>query len=282
MSVQEAANPPHKVSRLEPRLLRQVTHASRDHRLLEPGDKVMVCVSGGKDSLVMLHLLRQLQHRVPFALDLVAVNLDQKQPGFPADVLPRYFEEHGYPYEIVEADTYSIVTGKIQPGATYCSLCSRLRRGILYTTARRLGCTKVALGHHRDDIIETVLLNLFFAGQLKAMPPRLRSDDGTNVVIRPLAYCLESDIAALAQELELPVLPCGLCGSQENLQRQRIKELLATLSADNDKIPGNIFAALGNVVPSHLLDPAVRLGAGLDPVTAEPLLGAEPPREQAQ
>jgi len=269
MSVEEAASTRRKPSRLEHKLLRKVTQASRQHRLLEPGDRVMVCVSGGKDSLVMLHLLRQVQRRVPFPLDLVAVNLDQKQPGFPADVLPRYFREHGYPYEIVEADTYSVVTGKLPPDATFCSLCSRLRRGILYTTARRLGCTKVALGHHRDDIIETLLLNLFFAGQLKAMPPRLRSDDGENVVIRPLALCDEADVAALARQLAMPVVPCGLCGSQANLQRQRIKRLLAELSAENPKVPGNIFAALGNLVPSHLLDPAVRAAVGLDPVTGE-------------
>jgi len=280
MPVEEAASPRHRLSRLERRLLLRVSQASRDHRLLEPDDRVMVCVSGGKDSLVMLHLLREVQRRVPFSLDLVAVNLDQKQPGFPADVLPRYFEQHGYTYEIVEADTYSVVTGKLPPGATYCSLCSRLRRGILYATARRLGCTKVALGHHRDDIIETLLLNLLFAGQLKAMPPRLRSDDGTNVVIRPLAYCVEADVAALAHELAMPVLPCGLCGSQDHLQRRRIKELLAGLSAENPKVPGNIFAALGNLVPSHLLDPVVRAAVGLDPVTGERVESRE--RAEAQ
>lgn len=258
-------------SRLERRLLRQVGRASKDFRLLEPGDRVMACVSGGKDSFTMLHLLRLEQARVPFDFDLIAVNLDQGQPGFPAHVLERWFRDHGYDYRMVARDTYSVVIDKIPAGKTYCSLCSRLRRGILYNLAEELGCTKVALGHHRDDIIETLVLNLFYAGQIKAMPPRLESDDGRNTVIRPLAYCDEADIAAYAEEQGFPVIPCDLCGSQDNLNRKRVKRLLAELQADNPKVKGNLFAALSNVRPSHLLDRRIREAVGLDPVTGAPL-----------
>jgi len=250
---------------LEKRLLRRVGKASDDFGLIEPNDHIMVCVSGGKDSYAMLHLLRELRRHTPFDFRLTAVNLDQKQPNFPADVLPRYFEQHGYDYKIVERDTYSVVIDKVPEGKTYCSLCSRLRRGILYTTATEIGATKIALGHHRDDIIETVLLNLFYSGQLKAMPPKLRSDDGKNVVIRPLAYCRVEELAELARLMEFPIIPCDLCGSQENLQRKKIRRLLTQLDAENPVVKGNIMAALGNVRPTHLLDKKLhaRLGLGV-------------------
>lgn len=241
-------------SRLENKLMRQMSRASKDFGLLEPGDRVMACISGGKDSYTMLHLLREISRKVPFPLEVVAVNLDQGQPGFPVETLRSWLEENEYDHRIVFQDTYSIVKEKVPEGKTTCSLCSRLRRGILYNVAQELGCTKIALGHHRDDVIETLMLNLLYSGQLKAMPPRLRSDDGRNVVIRPLVYCREEDIEAFSVEQAFPILPCDLCGSQENLKRKQVKRMLAALEAQNDKIKGNLFAALGNVRPSHLLD----------------------------
>ena len=247
-----------KTSRVEYRLLQQIGRASKEFDLIEPGDRVMVCVSGGKDSMAMLRLLQIIQRRAPFDFSMVAVNLDQKQPGFPADVLPAWFQSQGVEYRILEQDTYSIVMEKIPAGKTYCSLCSRLRRGILYNAAEEMGCTKIALGHHRDDIIETLLLNQFFSGQTKTMPPRLHSQDGRNVVIRPLAMCTEADLAAYAEEQNFPIIPCDLCGSQENLQRKKIKRLIADLAQENDKIPGNLFAATRNVIPSHMLDLELR------------------------
>jgi tRNA 2-thiocytidine biosynthesis protein TtcA len=251
------------MQRVEDRLLRQVARASSDFSLLEPGDRVMVAVSGGKDSHALLYLLRQIARRAPFEFSLVAVNVDQGHPGFPQTLLPEYFTREGYEFEIVREDTYSVVKEKVPVGKTTCSLCSRLRRGILYTTAVRLGCTKIALGHHRDDVIETLLLNLFFSGQTKAMPPRLRSDDGRNVVIRPLVYAAEADLAAFAEEKAFPIIPCDLCGSQEQLQRKRVKALLTTLEAENPNIRRNILAALGNVRPTHLLDHGLRARLGL-------------------
>ncbi len=252
-------------ARLERKLLRRMSRASQDFSMIEAGDRVMACVSGGKDSFVMLHLLRRLQRKVPFEFGLVAVNLDQKQPGFPAHILPQWLGDQGYDFRIVERDTYSVVIDKIPEGKTYCSLCSRLRRGILYDTAVELGATKIALGHHRDDIIETLLLNLFYSGQIKAMPPILKSDDGRNTVIRPLAYCAEEDLAELSDLLAFPVLPCGLCGSQDNAHRQKIKRLLGALHEDNPTVKGNLFAALGNVRATHLLDRGLwgRLGLEL-------------------
>jgi len=271
-------------ARLERRLHQLVTKASLDHRLIEPGDRIMACLSGGKDSYTMLHLLRKVQRKVPFDFSIIAVNLDQKQPNFPEHVLPEWLGANGYEFQIIEEDTYSIVKEKIPAGKTYCSLCSRLRRGILYGAADALGANKLALGHHRDDILETLLLNLFYSGQLKTMAPRLQADNGRHVVIRPLAYCSEEDIARFSEAMAFPIIPCDLCGSQDNLKRQRMKALISELHADNPKVRGNMLAALGNVVPSHLLDRDLlaRLSAtGLEPeVQARPEgwrgLGAQP------
>jgi tRNA 2-thiocytidine biosynthesis protein TtcA len=246
---------------LQRKLLGSIARASADYALIEPGDRVMVAVSGGKDSMSLLYLLRELIRRAPFPFSIIAVNLDQKQPGFPEHVLPEYFTREGFEYRIIEEDTYSIVKEKVPEGRTTCSLCSRLRRGILYNVAVELGATKIALGHHRDDAIETLLLNQFYSGQLKAMPARLHSDDGRNVVIRPLIYCAEAEIEEFARLKQFPIIPCNLCGSQENLKRQAIKELLTTLERDNPKLRGNLLASLKNVRASHLLDPALKSAA---------------------
>jgi tRNA 2-thiocytidine biosynthesis protein TtcA len=251
------------MNRLEKRLLDEVARASADFRLLEPGDRVMVAVSGGKDSHALLYLLRAIQRRAPFDFSIFALNVDQGHPGFPKEVLPRYFDAEGIEYRVVEEDTYSVVKAKIPEGKTYCSLCSRLRRGILYTVASEMRATKIALGHHRDDAIETLLLNLFYSGQLKAMPPRLRSDDGRHVVIRPLIYSAEADIAEFAREKDFPIVPCDLCGSQEKLQRKQVKRLVDELEARNPLVRKNLLSALGNVKPTHLLDTALRQKLGL-------------------
>jgi len=241
-------------NKLHKRLLRLTGQAIGDFGMIEDGDRVMVCLSGGKDSYGLLDLLLTLRSRAPISFDVVAVNLDQKQPGFPEHVLPDYLGKLGVPFHIENQDTYSIVTRVIPEGRTMCSLCSRLRRGILYRVADELGATKIALGHHRDDILETFFLNMFFGGKLKGMPPKLVSDDGRHIVIRPLAYVEERDLEAYAQWREFPIIPCNLCGSQENLKRREIKQLMREWEK---RFPGrvdNIFAALSRVTPSHLMD----------------------------
>ena len=250
-------------NKLQKRLRRFTGQAIADFNMIEDGDKVMVCLSGGKDSYTMLDVLLYMQRVAPIKFSIVAVNLDQKQPGFPEHVLPEYLSQNGIEYKIVEEDTYSIVVDKIPEGKTTCSLCSRLRRAILYRTATELGATKVALGHHRDDMLETLFLNMFYGGKLKAMPPKLVSDDGKQIVIRPLAYCSEKDIARYASVMDFPIIPCNLCGSQENLQRKAIKGMLN----DWDKrFPGRIesmFRAMQNITPSHLADNSLFDFAGL-------------------
>lgn len=244
----------HTVEKLKRQLETRVGKAIHDYNMIEDGDTVLVCVSGGKDSHALLDILMGMQRKAPIKFKLIAMNLDQKQPGFPADVLPKYFESIGVDFRIVEADTYSIVKEKIPEGKTTCSLCSRLRRGVIYRTAKELGANKIALGHHRDDIVHTLFLNLLFGGKLKAMPPKLLTDDGAHIVIRPLAYCAEALIAKFARGMGFPIIPCNLCGSQANLQRQKVREMMA----DWDKrYPGRteaVFNALQNIVPSHLAD----------------------------
>ncbi|MFC0267741.1 tRNA 2-thiocytidine(32) synthetase TtcA [Kushneria aurantia] len=249
-----AAKEKREFNKLQKRLRRQVGNAIIDYAMINAGDRVMVCLSGGKDSYTMLEILRNLQRNAPVDFELVAVNMDQKQPGFPEHVLPEYLRALGIEYHIVERDTYSIVKEKVPEGKTTCALCSRLRRGTLYGFAEEIGANKIALGHHRDDMLETLFLNMFFGGSLKSMPPKLLSDDGRNLVIRPLAYCAEADIADFSEAMGFPIIPCNLCGSQENLQRQVVKEMLADWEK---KHPGRIesmFRAITNIAPSQLAD----------------------------
>jgi tRNA 2-thiocytidine biosynthesis protein TtcA len=243
-----------EANKLQKRLRRNVGNAIADYNMIEAGDRVMVCLSGGKDSYAMLDILMNLQASAPIDFELVAVNLDQKQPGFPTEVLPNYLQGLGVEYHILEKDTYSIVTSKVPEDKTYCGLCSRLRRGTLYGFAQKIGATKVALGHHRDDIVETLFLNMFYQGKLKAMPPKLLADDKQNMVIRPLAYCRESDLQALAELKEFPIIPCNLCGSQDGLQRQVVKEMLQTWERQHPGRIDTIFKAIQNVSPSQLAD----------------------------
>ncbi len=246
------------MSRLQQSLLRKISRANRRFGMIAPGDRVMVAISGGKDSWGLLHLLRAYRSLVPFDFTMVAVNLDQGHPGFPVTVLRDYLEREGHEYRIVQKDTYSVVKREVPAGKAYCSLCSRLRRGILYDTAVELGATKIALGHHRDDLIETLLLNQLYAGQLKAMAPVLRSDDGRNTIVRPLILCEERELAAFAAEQGFPIVPCDLCGSQDHLKRVEVRRLLTQLEQSNPQVRQNLLAAAGNIKPSHLLDPRVR------------------------
>jgi len=250
-------------NKLAKRLRRQVGEAIADFSMIEEGDRVMVCLSGGKDSHALLDVLISLKEKSPVKFDLVAVNMDQKQPGFPAHVLPEYLESRGVPYRVVEQDTYSVVKRVIPEGKTMCSLCSRLRRGALYRVAGELGATKIALGHHRDDILATFFLNLFHGGKLKAMPAKLRSDDGRHVVIRPLAYVSEDDLIAYAEVKAFPIIPCNLCGAQENLQRQVVRQMLAEWEKRHPGRIESIVRALTDVSPSHLLDRELFDFAGL-------------------
>ncbi|WP_221764531.1 tRNA 2-thiocytidine(32) synthetase TtcA [Methyloradius palustris] len=262
--------------RLRNSLISATGKAIGDYNMIEGGDTVLVCMSGGKDSHAMLMILLALQERAPIDFKLMAMNLDQKQPGFPADILPAYLEKLGVDYRIVEADTYSIVKEKIPEGKTTCSLCSRLRRGVIYRTAKELGANKIALGHHRDDIVETLFLNMFFGAKLKAMPPKLATNDKQNIVIRPLAYCSEKDIASYARQMEFPIIPCDLCGSQENLQRQKVKDMLQGWEREQPGRINNIFRAITNVEPSHLADTELYDFKGLtqaQPEDEDPLFG---------
>ena len=262
-----------ETNKLSKRLHRQVGQAIADFNMIEAGDKVMVCLSGGKDSHAMLDILLSLRERSPVRFDIVAVNLDQKQPGFPADVLPAYLNRRGVPFHIENRDTYTIVKRVLAEGQTLCSLCSRLRRGILYRVAGELGATKIALGHHRDDIVVTLLMNMFFGGKMKGMPAKLVSDDGRHVVIRPLAYVAEPDLARWAEYKQFPIIPCTLCGSQDNLQRVQVKRMIRDWER---QFPGrieNMFNAMGRVVPSHLMDRSLFPFATLHPTGVADLAG---------
>jgi tRNA 2-thiocytidine biosynthesis protein TtcA len=257
-------------NKLRKRLRRQVGQAIADYNMIEDGDKVMVCLSGGKDSYTMLDILMNLRDHAPINFELIAVNLDQKQPGFPEHVLPEYLSNIGVPFHIIEKDTYSIVKEVVPEGKTTCGICSRLRRGSLYGFARQHGITKIALGHHRDDIIETLFLNMFYGSKIKAMPPKLLSDDKTNIVIRPLCYAKETDIARYAEWQQFPIIPCNLCGSQENLQRQAIKQMLQQWEKDQPGRLENIFRSIQNISPSQMADKTLFDFVGLEGLRQAP------------
>ncbi len=261
-------------NKLEKRLCREVGRAIADFNMIQAGDKVMVCLSGGKDSYALLDVLMKLRERAPIKFDIVAVNLDQKQPGFPDHILPEYLAKLGVPFHIETQDTYSTVKRNIPEGKTMCSLCSRLRRAILYRVAGELGATKVALGHHRDDILATFFLNMFYGGKLKSMPPKLQSDDGKHIVIRPLAYVKERDLIRYAEVKQFPIIPCNLCGSQENLKRQEMIAMLRTWEKTHPGRVETVFNALTSVVPSHLLDATLFGFAGLR-VSDQPVAGGD-------
>ncbi|MBM7113907.1 tRNA 2-thiocytidine(32) synthetase TtcA [Archangium primigenium] len=265
------------VLRLEKTLLGHMGRAISDYSLISEGDRIMVGVSGGKDSYTLLYLLRELQRKAPVKFELLAVNLDQGHPGFPAHTLEGWFQGEGFAYKMLKEDTYSVVLEKTPPGKTQCSVCSRMRRGILYSAAVALGCNKIALGHHRDDLIHTLLLNLFFAGAVRGMPPILKSDDGRNTVIRPLCYAPEKDIAAYAALKQFPIIPCDLCGSQENLQRARMKKLVEELGRDIPDVRRSLLAAMSNVRPSQLMDKDLFDFSALASEGAVPSLDAQPP-----
>ncbi len=268
-------------SEVTQRLQREVGRAIGEHALIADGDKIMVAVSGGKDSYALLELLTAMQRRAPVRFELVAVHLDQGQPGYDGAPLRAWLEREGHSFEILREDTYSVVIDKVPEGKTYCSLCSRLRRGILYTAAARMGCNKIALGHHRDDALETLMLNLFFAGKLAAMPAKLHTEDGRNTVIRPLIYCAEEDLVRYAEERAFPILPCNLCGSQTNAQRKNMKAMLDRLEGEHPKLKQSMLAALSNVVPTHLLDADLLTGLSAPKSAPDPTLDPEPARLDA-
>ncbi|WDD97269.1 tRNA 2-thiocytidine(32) synthetase TtcA [Thalassomonas actiniarum] len=257
MNQQDVKKESVEFNKLEKKLRRNVGNAIVDYNMVEDGDVIMACISGGKDSFAMLDILLKLKQVAPIKFDVIAVNLDQKQPGFPEHILPEYFEALGVPYYIIDKDTYSVVKEKIPEGKTTCGLCSRLRRGTLYSFAEKIGATKVALGHHMDDIVETMFLNMFHGARLKAMPPKLLSDDKRNIVIRPLAYCREKDLISYAEKREFPIIPCNLCGSQENLQRQNVKAMLNEWDRQHSQRVYSIFKSIQNVSPSQLADEAL-------------------------
>lgn len=275
---------------LEKKLARQMGHCIRDFELVEAGDRVMVCLSGGKDSYALIHLLERARRKAPIEFELVAVHLDQGHPGYDGAPLKRWLEERGFDHRILSEDTYTVVKRNVAEGKTYCSVCSRLRRGILYNAAEDFGCTKIALGHHRDDAIETLMLNMMFTGSLGAMPARLESDDGRNTVIRPLLYCAESDLAAFAEAQAFPILPCDLCGSQDGLWRQQVKGLLGDLEKRIPDVRESMLAAIGNVRARHLLDPRLTAEDGADRSQVRapgarrslPILGEPPPSRTHQ
>lgn len=246
-----------ELSAVTRKLRKAVWSAAKDYNMIEEGDRIMVCLSGGKDSYTMLDIMIHMQKASPFNFEIIAVNLDQKQPGFPEHILPAYLKEQGVPYKVIEKDTYSVVIDKTPAGKTMCSLCSRMRRGTLYEHAKELGCNKLALGHHREDILETLFLNLFFAGKLEAMPPKFKTNDDAHIVLRPLAYCKEADIIKFAKHKNFPIIPCNLCGSQENMQRQNIKKLIKEWEKDFPGRTETMFNAIKQIAPSHLMDRSV-------------------------